>query len=162
MQLRKILCAVDFSAASRTALHYAADLAERFGAGLTLLHVYRMPAYPIPDGYVPLQPMVIRESFARIDRALAEWQREAEERGAHPVEAVSLPGSAWSEIVRRADEEGHDLVVLGRHGHSELHDRILGSVAERVVRHAPCPVLMVHQADEHVADRDEPAPAPGP
>ncbi|HEX2570271.1 MAG TPA: universal stress protein [Polyangia bacterium] len=155
MQLQKILCAVDFSAASRAALHVATDLAQKFGASLTLLHVYQAPVYPLPDGYIPMRPTVVTEAFERIDHALAEWSREAKERGVAQVEALSVQGSPWHEVVRYAREQRQDLIVVGKHGHSGLRDRLIGSVAERVVRHAPCPVLTVHA-------EDDPAAAPAP
>lgn len=152
MQLQSILCAVDFSAASRAALHVAVDLAQRFGASLTLLHVYQAPVYPLPDGYIPMRPTVVTEAFERIDRALAAWSREAEERGVPHVEALSMQGSPWHEVVRYAEEQQTDLIVVGKHGHSGLRDRLIGSVAERVVRHAPCPVLTVHAEDDPVTE----------
>jgi nucleotide-binding universal stress UspA family protein len=147
-RVRKILCAVDFSEPSREALHYAADLAARFGADLVLLHVYQLPGYAFPEGIVLAGPEVLADLLGRIDASLQSWRTEAVARGANRVEITTAQGAPWSEIVRTAGEGGYDLVVVGTHGRTGLGHALLGSVAERVVRKAPCPVLTV-RADHH-------------
>ena len=78
--IAKILCPIDFSEASRGAIRYAVDLAQKFGAGLTLLHVYHVPGYTFPEGMVVAGPAALTELAAEIDAALGEWKREAEPR----------------------------------------------------------------------------------
>lgn len=157
MRIRNILCAIDFSEPSRAALRMAVDLAQKFDATLSLLHVYQVPAYPLPEGVILPSPLTITDLFEQVDRALNEWKREAFELGAKRVEAESVEGAAWREIVARADKGHFDMVVLGTHGHTGLKHLLLGSVAERVVRHAPCPVLTVRpvgeeaQAEQHAS-----------
>src|SRR5262249_8472963 len=81
MQVRRILCAVDFSEPSHEALHYGADLAKLFGAELTLFHVYHVPGYGLPEGSLVLaSPDELSKLFAKIDERLAEWRKEAEAR----------------------------------------------------------------------------------
>jgi nucleotide-binding universal stress UspA family protein len=143
VRVRKILCPVDFSAPSQEALHYAADLAQQFGAELTLLHVYQVPGYAFPEGVVMAAPEVLADLLASIDRALAEARTEAAGRGAARVATATAQGAPWTEIVRVAAEGGHDLIVLGTHGRTGIKHALLGSVAERVIRKAPCPVLTV-------------------
>ncbi len=143
MEVRRILCPVDFSPASRSALDVAADFARRFGAELTLLHVFHVPGYTLPEGVVLPSAEVIADLFERIDRGLGEWRQIAEAAGAPKVETVSVEGVPWHEIVERTRTGRFDLAVVGTHGHSGLRHVFLGSVAEKVVRHAACPVLTI-------------------
>lgn len=136
----RILCAVDFSESARHALEDAADLARRYGAELTLLHVWEPPravatlavvAWPVPTG----------AEAAETAAELGRWRDEAERRSGTPVHATFAHGAPGPSIVRAADEGRFDVVVVGsrRHGVARV---LLGSVAEHVVRHAPCPVLV--------------------
>jgi nucleotide-binding universal stress UspA family protein len=148
MKVRRILCAVDFSDPAREAVHYGADLARLFDADLTLYHVYHFPGYGMPEGsYVLPGPETMAKMFARIDERLAEWRTAAVERGAPRVDVATGEGSAWHQIVERA-KGGYQLIVIGTHGHTGLRHVLLGSVADRVVRHAPCPVLTVRPSDQ--------------
>ncbi len=147
MKVRRILCAVDFSEPAHEALHYSSDLARLFEAELTLFHVYHIPGYGMPEGsFVLPGPVTRAKLFAKIDERLAGWRSEAEARGAARVDVATAQGSAWHEIVERA-RTGYQLVVVGTHGHTGLRHVLLGSVADRVVRHAPCPVLTVRPGD---------------
>ncbi|MBI4510043.1 MAG: universal stress protein [Deltaproteobacteria bacterium] len=146
MRIRKILCPVDFSEPARDALLFAADLAQQYDAELTLLHVYQIPGYAFPEGIVLAGPEVMAELMVRIDKVLGEWKSDAEGHGAMRVSTLSVQGAPWNEIVRTAREQGYDLVVIGTHGRTGLKHVILGSVAEKVVRRAPCPVLTVRLA----------------
>ncbi len=140
MEMKRILCAVDFSEPSPTAMCEAAQLARRFDADLELLHVYSLPIDP-SGAFLPNQ---IDELLSWIDRTLTTWQREAIGFGAIRVRTRSVQGSAWHEIVARAEESDADLIVVGTHGRTGLSHAVVGSVAERVVRHAKCRVLTVH------------------
>jgi nucleotide-binding universal stress UspA family protein len=140
MEMNRILCAVDFSEPSRAAMCEAAQLARHFDADLELFHVYPLPMHL--DGTV--EPVQIDELLAWIDRTLAAWQREAIGFGAPRVKTRAVQGGAWHEIVARAEESDADLIVVGTHGRTGLRHALVGSVAERVVRHAGCRVLTVH------------------
>jgi len=147
MQVRRILCAVDFSEPAHEALHYSVDLARLFDAELTLFHVYHVPGYGMPEGsFILPGPETVARLFAKIDERLAGWRREAEERGAARVDVATSQGNAWHENVEHARHAYHPIVV-GPHGHTGLRHVLLGSVADRVVRHAPCPVLIVRPSD---------------
>jgi universal stress protein A len=141
--IQKILVPVDFSEHSREAIRYACDLAERYGAALTLLHVLQLPPPPAgPDGALLFEAQsfdALREPLEQQLRLLAQ---ELTARGSTADSRLAL-GRPASEIVRVAAEGGYDLVVMGTHGRTGLGRALLGSVAERVVRRARCPVLTV-------------------
>ena len=136
----KICCPVDFSETSRAALDEAVDLAAHFGAELALLHVFEVA----PTMVSP--PEVFERTVRELERKLELWRAEAERRGASRVRSTVANGVPAAEIVRFAREGGHDLVVMGTHGRRGLRHLVLGSVAERVVREAHCPVLVVRPA----------------
>ncbi len=142
--LKKIIVATDFGPASDHAFTYARALAERFDAALHLLHVVE----------TPLPPSVWSEAYA-LDLPALRTQL-VDEAGEHLAEIAakyaSLPlttevrcGRAAQAIVECARERKADLLVLGTHGHGLVAQLLLGSVAERVVRGAPCAVLTVRQ-----------------
>jgi nucleotide-binding universal stress UspA family protein len=150
IRLKTILVPTDFSECSDAALRYGYALAEAFGATLHLLNVVQHP-YSMPwaaDGFTPIGDL------------LADWEAQAKARLAENVPAgaaktvvTTQVGSPHPEIVRYARDHGIDLIVLGTHGRGPLGHMLLGSVAERVVRTAPCPVLTVrHPQHEFVAD----------
>jgi len=141
---KTICCPIDFSDASRAAMEVAADLARRFGARLTLLHAYPVPGYTFPDGSVVASPRMLQELAEQAARHLAEWQQQAQRLGAPAVDIHTAVGEPAAEIVAWAKEQKLDLLVLGTHGRTGLEHALMGSVAERVVRRARCPVLTVH------------------
>jgi nucleotide-binding universal stress UspA family protein len=140
---KRILCPVDFSDASKAALETAADLAKRQGATLTLLHAYPVPGYTFPDGSFVASSKMLEELAEAAKAHLDEWKTLATKLGVAGVEAVTAVGEPAAEIVAYAKEKGADLVVVGTHGRTGLTHALMGSVAERVVRRAPCPVLTV-------------------
>ncbi len=163
VRLSRILCPVDFSEPSREAVHYAADLAQQFGAELTLLSVYQVPGYALPDGVLVAGPETLNQIAGDVDRQLDEWRREAEDRGAPSVRTESAMGAPHTEIVRHAGDRAIELIVIGTHGRTGLKHVLLGSTAEKVVRTAPCPVLTVRSADHQFhgdALAGEPSGAP--
>lgn len=121
--VRHILLATDFSASSDAALRVARDYARHFGARLHILHVVR-------PGEEPTVPPPLSKLAQDLGSNLST--RTAVESG-----------SPASEIVRYAERHGVDLIVVGTHGRTGVTRALLGSVAERVVRTAPCPVLSV-------------------
>jgi nucleotide-binding universal stress UspA family protein len=142
---KKICCGVDFSDLSRVAMDQAAYLARVFEADLTLVHVYELP----PAGTEEAQhPRRLVEGAAI---KLSEWRNQAEFLAARPVATSLREGHAGAELVRFAREGRFDLVVVGTAGRTGMKHMLLGSVAERVVREAPCPVLVIR----HERDRPE-------
>jgi nucleotide-binding universal stress UspA family protein len=145
--LRKILVATDFGEASAAALRYGRELATAFAATLHVLHVTQdltLAAYAGVEGYVGLPP----ELQADLDRAARE-QAEAllteNDRRLLNAEAVTITSERpAATIVEYARANRFDLIVMGTHGRRALARVMMGSVAEHVVRTAPCPVLTVH------------------
>ncbi len=141
---KKICCPIDFSDASRAAMEVAADLARRFGADLFLLHAYPIPGYTFPDGSVVASPKMMQDLADQAKRHLDEWRADAERLvGAPRVTAENAVGEPATEILAVARTRGADLLVMGTHGRTGLEHALMGSIAERVVRRAHCPVLTV-------------------
>jgi nucleotide-binding universal stress UspA family protein len=138
----RILVPVDFSPCANEATRHAADLAGRYDATLCLVHVYDPPAHWMPSDMFPSQAQI--EQLINGHRAqLEQAKKDIEVGGARKVEAQLLRGVAASEIVEQAKRWPADLIVMGTHGRTGLEHALVGSVAERVVRRAPCPVLVV-------------------
>jgi len=138
----KVLVGTDFSEWASRAVERAVDVAQRYGAQLHVVHVWALPhvatSLVIDPGFEWHTP-VEQAARAQLD-ALMEQLR------ANRVEASSslLGGVAWEQLVASIPVLGADLVVVGTHGRSGLRRALLGSVAERVVRHASVPVLTIH------------------
>jgi nucleotide-binding universal stress UspA family protein len=148
IDLNRILVPTDFSKFSQNALRYAAAFAEKFGAELTLLHVVQDLSIFIPDAVnvAPLATPPIEQMIASVKEALDRVVRESQ-LGNVTVKTRVLEGTPFYEIIRFAKENGTDLIIMGTHGHSGLVHVLLGSVTERVVRKAPCPVLTVRDPE---------------
>ena len=144
---KRICCPIDFSDASRAAMEVAADLARRFGAELVLLHAYPIPGYTFPDGSVVASPRMMQDLADQAQKHLEEWRAEAEKM-VEPgkVSAEKAVGEPAAEILEVARARGADLIVMGTHGRTGLEHALMGSIAERVVRRAHCPVLTVRPA----------------
>jgi nucleotide-binding universal stress UspA family protein len=141
-QFAKILLPVDFSGHSARALDYAVELARQFGSKIYLLH-----SYPIHVGGIAPYGIVVPESFERDCREAAtkqldEWAKKVSDRDIE-VESLVTPTFACDAIVKQAEEIGADLIVMGTRGLGVVKHVLLGSVAERTIRVAPCPVLTV-------------------
>jgi nucleotide-binding universal stress UspA family protein len=143
LEWKKILCPVDFSAASRETLDVAAELSRRFGAELTLFHAYPLPGYTLPEGTVLPRPQMLQELADQTDRHLAEWKDLARSLGVPAVETAKSVGEPAAEIVEFAQHGAYDLIVMSTHGRTGIAHALLGSVAERVVRRSPVPVLTI-------------------
>lgn len=138
----RILCPVDFSDFSRHALDYAAGIARWYGARITALHVVPPIASMLPvsgEGLYP--PLVFRpEDLDQFRTELASFVRPS---GIEALDAEVVQGSVTAEIARLATELPADLLVMGSHGRSGFERLMLGSVTEKLLRNAPCPVLTV-------------------
>jgi universal stress protein A len=143
MEIRQILAPTDFSEFSRQAIDYAFELAQTFGAKLLLLHVIELPAYPI-EGFVP--PSIGTTLSEDLERQasldLAQVLPKAQDTKVEVIRLVVV-GTPYRKIVEVAEEEKLDLIVMATHGRTGLSHLVMGSVAERVVRMAPCPVLTI-------------------
>jgi len=148
IDLHRILVPTDFSKHSQNALTYAAAFAEKFGAELYLLHVVQDLALFIPDAVTvapPVTPPVDQLTAAvrgALDKVIAEYQLRR-----LTVHAEVREGTPFYEIIRFARDQNIDLIVMGTHGHTGLAHVLMGSVTEKVVRKAPCPVLTVRHPE---------------
>jgi universal stress protein A len=140
---RKILVPTDFSAAAEAATFIAGDLSHRFEAPLTIVYVFERTVYPLRDEYVLFTTEQLDRMFAEFNQRLAGARQQALDARAIEVTTRLLHGWATGEITSFASEGGFDLIVMGTHGRRGIKHLVLGSVAERVVRTAPCAVLTV-------------------
>jgi len=143
--IRTILVPIDFSASARSALDYAAMLAKRFDANIHLVHVCEVPPMMTIDAYAVASLDWNRKLGEAAERDLA--QAASQLRDAKVTTEV-LFGNPAKCIVTAATTNLADLVVMGTHGHGAVMHLLMGNVAERVVRTAPCPVLTVREAGE--------------
>lgn len=152
IKIRKILCPVDFSEASRNAVRYAHEFAKGMGAELVLLNIVepRPMAVDMSLSYVPLEEDL--EKAARED--LEEIIRMEKEKGVE-VQAEVRIGTPSELILETAEELDVNLVILGSHGKSGLSRLLMGSVAESVVRKATCPVLIVKAEEKEFIEDSE-------
>ncbi len=143
-KFRKILHPTDFSRASAAALAAAVALAKQSGGQLVLVHVLVPPTPFIADGYVAPSTYQEIEATARreVQKRLAAVLARAKKAGAR-AKALLLEGVPFDQIVRAAKRTRADLIVMGTHGRTGLPKFLMGSVAERVIPRAPCPVLTV-------------------
>lgn len=147
IDLKRILVATDFSPHSQTALEYAAAFARAFGAEVMLCHVLERPDLisqlpPISEGYFPPNMSELQEKHARV-----QCEQVLAAAGLSDARLLLLHGNPYAEIVRSAGEENADLIIVGTHGRGAIGHMLLGSVAEKVVRSAPCPVLTVRSGE---------------
>jgi nucleotide-binding universal stress UspA family protein len=148
IDLHRILVPTDFSKFSQNALTYAAAFAEKFGAELYLLHVVQNLALVIPDA-IPVEPPLLPSLeqltpavHTAFDRIIAENKLQG-----LTIHREVREGPPFYEIIQLAKEANIDLIVMGTHGHTGLAHVLLGSVTEKVVRKAPCPVLTVRHPE---------------
>jgi nucleotide-binding universal stress UspA family protein len=141
----RILCPVDFSEGSDAALEYALFLSERFGAKVDLVHVWQVPYAVRPDLMVFTEVSTARSLYEGMrDQAQAELTRQLDaipEGVRGNVTGRLLHGETVSALLDLLAKGEHDLVVMGTHGRTGLSHAVMGSVAERVVRRSPVPVL---------------------
>ncbi len=148
IELGRILVPIDFSDHSKKALQYAIPFAEQFKASIELLYVVEPTVYPADF------------SFGQV--AFPSVEDELRQRGAEELEALvkkeignrvkARPavrtGKAFNEIDQYATDESIDLIIIATHGHSGMEHVLFGSTAEKVIRYAPCPVLVVRMSEK--------------
>ena len=144
MNIVKILCPVDFSDSSNHALQYAIAFSKAHAASLHLLHVIQPLSYGVGvDGIDVSTSVDVLDTLQESCRD--QLKRLGEMVATEEIDATTniVIGTPFIEITRMAREEAMDMIVLGTHGRTGLAHMLIGSVAERVVRKAPCPVLTV-------------------
>lgn len=145
IQLKKILVPTDFSEFSKPAIDYACAIAARFDSQLHLLHVVPDPAMLVPESHAFSAEAMEAQAAALIEDAKQRieslpgngWENN------QPISREVRTGAVFLEIVEYAKSNDIDLIVIGTHGRGGLMHVLLGSVAEKIVRKSPCPVLTV-------------------
>jgi nucleotide-binding universal stress UspA family protein len=141
--IRHILVATDFSADTEEAQRVAANLAKQLDAEITLLHVYEPVAWAVPDGYMLYTPDQMSELLAEADRLLALGKARLETSGVRKASTKLVQGIVAVEVVEEAARGKYDLLIVGTHGRTGVSHAVMGSIAEKIVRTARCPVLSV-------------------
>ncbi|MFI5181474.1 MAG: universal stress protein [Thermoanaerobaculia bacterium] len=148
LSIRHVLCPTDFSTFSERSLRYATLLARWSGADLTCLFVLAGPLAPLRDAPTAWVPIGTDPSVKeKLRERLLRFVEPAAQAGI-PVRSLVLEGEPAAVILEEARRVPECLVVLGTHGHSGFENLVLGSVAEKVLRKAPCPVLTVPRDPE--------------
>ena len=152
LHLKKLLVPIDFSENSKKTLIYAVRLAQRNNSSLILFHVFEPPEFvrQLPQDYSYESHEEMRKQCDTAMRRSAEtlgMLSEAVKGSNIQIETSQRLGTPYEEIVKFAKEKEVDLIVIATHGYTGLKHFLLGSTAERVVRLAPCPVLVVRQEE---------------
>jgi len=143
LRLRNILVPIDFSAASEKALSYAVPLARQFHAKITLLYVSQEQLCGTEFAYLPIEESAVNWAAKEQMKTIASHKIAPELLGGTLVRH----GVAFEEIAKAARELNTDLIIVNTHGYTGLKHALVGSTAECVVRHAPCPVLVVRERE---------------
>jgi nucleotide-binding universal stress UspA family protein len=156
-EIRRILVPLDFSPPSDRALAYARALSEEFGAPLYLLHVIedRLMTGPWPaEVYLGELPKLREDLVKEAERRMLTSLESLAAEGIQATGEVLIGGPSHV-IIEQANNVNADLIVMGTHGRTGITHLLIGSVAERVIRHAPCPVFVIRERKAA-----EPVPAP--
>ncbi len=147
INIQRILVPIDFSEHSKNALKYAIPFARQFQAAIDLLYVVEPTIYPADFSFGQIGfPNVEEELRTRGSREL-ENLRQKEIAGVVPARTCVRTGKPFFEINEYALEEAISLIIIATHGHSGMEHILFGSTAEKVVRKAPCPVLVVRSGE---------------
>ena len=143
IHLNRILVPVDFSDHSKRALKYAIPFAEQFAASIDLIYIVEPTMYPADFsfgqvGFPNVEDELRKRGADELDEMIGK-----EIAGRVPARKIIRTGKPFYEIDQYAEEMGIDLIIISTHGHTGVDHILFGSTAEKVVRHAPCPVLVV-------------------
>lgn len=144
---KNILVPTDGSECAREAVRVAAEMAQAFSARLAIVYFFEPFKYALPEGYVVYTPDQMNRMLAEFEAMVRDAETRAREAGATSVDTHVLQGVPASGIGEYAEREGFDLIVMGSHGRTGLGRALMGSIAEKVVRTAHCPVLTVKARD---------------
>lgn len=143
-EIKKILLPIDFSAASIKILQYAIFVAEKYNAKIFIVNVLKYP-YTISGLPHSKQGDEYEEDMIRYaKKKMASYLEENRDQIPVSFESSILSGHAAERIINYAEVESFDLIIIGTHGHKGLEKMLLGSVAEKVIKLAPCPVLTIN------------------
>lgn len=152
--IKRILVPMDFSHSARQALELTTQLADKFGAKIILLHVFEFPAaagqtlsHLLRKELEERRRELYRLIKGQAEDALEALVHEVSRKGSSVEPLLIERGVPFAEIIRTAKEIAADLIVMGTHGRAAIPHLLIGSVAEKVVRKAPCPVLTLRSAE---------------
>jgi nucleotide-binding universal stress UspA family protein len=151
--VHKILVPLDFSDYSRKALAYAVAFARQFGAKVALIHVVEPRVYPVDTVIIP--PAMEDATVVAVEAAresIANIRNSIELPPGMVDEPLVVVGRPYVEIAEEAQRVKADLIIMATHGYTGFKHVYLGSVTERVVRHAPCPVLVVREPEREFVE----------
>jgi len=145
-RINHILVPVDFSSAARHALQYACELADATGAAVSVMHVVETPYLPgaVVEMYVP-PPAQLIEQLENNAQSVLDAMLTAEQKERYHATLIRRTGSAAQEILEYLHAHPIDLVVMSTHGRGGVARLMMGSVADKLVRAAPCPVLTLRE-----------------
>jgi nucleotide-binding universal stress UspA family protein len=147
VSFKSILVPVDFGEASQHALEVAVDLAKQYRGSVTLVHTWEVPVYAYSGmefAAVDLLTPIQEAAQQRLDEMLTEVKKTIPD-----AKAILKRGAPWREILATIEETRPDLVVMGTHGRRGVGRVVLGSVAEKVVRTSPAPVMTIGAGAAH-------------
>ncbi|MBI1804039.1 MAG: universal stress protein [Ignavibacteria bacterium] len=147
MRFERILVPIDFSGYSKNALAYAISAASRFDSELLLLYVVEPAVYPADLGFGQVTLPNIEHELAQRGKIELEKLVESNIAGRAKARTMVRSGKPFHEIITTAVEENADLIVIATHGHTGVEHFIFGSTTEKVVKRAPCPVLIVRMIE---------------
>lgn len=143
---KTLLVPTDFGEASDRALAYAVGLGQKLGAEVVVLHSYEIPMVGFPDGAMvataELTSRILEGAQAGLDRSVTRHKGDGV-----PLKGVIRQGDPWRSVLDAAKEFSAGMIVMGTHGRKGLPRALIGSVAEKIVRTSPVPVLTVHAGD---------------
>jgi len=156
-RLHTILAPVDFSEYSAKALDYVRAFAGQFKTQVVLVHVVEPTVIPdnfgiVPPSYEEIGSALVKSAEERLNRLSGELSLDRKS-----IQTQVRTGRAPWEIVRVAEEVGADLIIITTHGYTGLKHVLMGSTAELIVRHAPCPVLTVRHPEHDFVERRQAA-----
>jgi len=149
-KIKAILVPVDFTEYSNKAVDYAVVIASQFRAKILLLHVIEQFTYSVTD---TIQMVNHYAALKAVAEPLMESLRRGVSRKGVPVNTLVARGNPYLKIVEQARKSRSNLIVMGTHGRTGIPHLVIGSVAERVIRLAPCPVLTVRGAKARPAKK---------
>jgi universal stress protein A len=139
---KKIVCPIDFSEFTDEILKYAVNITKKFNAELHLIHII-----PNLNYFIPYESFLTPENLVAIEKNIEKEVEKDFEKVTKdidmPLKKIVKTGATFVEIIDYIKEEDIDLVVMGTHGRSGIEHILIGSVAEKVVRKSPCPVLTI-------------------
>lgn len=142
-QLKRILVPIDFSDYSKKALKYAISFAQQFNAELYLVYIVEPAIYPADFSFGQVTLPNFENELRNRGKQELEKLVSTYIAGSVPARTIVKSGKSFLEIINTAREEDIDLIIIATHGHTGVEHILFGSTAEKVVRKAPCPVLVV-------------------